>query len=102
MSKYLIKGETLNNIANAIREKTGDTASITVGNFPEAIRSIDVSNGIDTSDATATINDIIEGKTAYANGEKIEGVLKIQTYYKGDTEPSNDLGQDGDLYLMKG
>ena len=38
---------------------------------------------LNTSDATATVNDLVEGKTAYINGEKITGVIPE---YKSNTE----------------
>ena len=45
----------------------------TVNSLPEA------NNGTDTSDATATENDILSGKTAYANGEKLTGNIETKT-----------------------
>ena len=38
---------------------------------------LDIQTGIDTTDATATPNDMLLGKTAYVNDQKIEGIVPI-------------------------
>ena len=67
----------LKDVADAIREKKGTENQIPAANFDTEILSIE--SGMDTSDATALSSQILQGKTAYANNEKISGTLTLDT-----------------------
>lgn len=56
---------------------------------------------ISTIDADATAADIINTKTAYVNGTKIEGTLVVNRYYTGSSVPASGLGSNGDIYLQQ-
>lgn len=56
---------------------------------------------IDLSNDTAGAANIMSGITAHnKSGESITGTMVIQSYYSGYVDPSDDLGNDGDLYFQ--
>lgn len=96
-------------VAEAITDKGVSTsANDSFSTMASNIRSISSSGGsidpnfVNTSDATATTSDILNGKTAYVKGEKIYGNL----LYTGETEyivnPDNPYPQKAEVELVYG
>lgn len=60
MSKYFIQGDTLTGIADAIREKTGNTESLTVGQMVAAIAGIEAGGGAISNSGTLSLDEPFE------------------------------------------
>lgn len=90
----------LAHVAEAI-ELTPD--KIAEGNTILGIEGTYKGSGIDTSDATAMSNDIVEGKIAYVNGKKVEGSLPILhygiSYFEGGLNTIEYREQNGEMML---
>ena len=76
MASHTSLGSLFSDIADAIRSKTGSSATIKADDFPEAISNIHAGSGTDTSDATLeTSRQLLSGITAYSKGSKYTGSM---------------------------
>ena len=65
MTKYLVEEQTLTDIANAIREQTGDENPIMLSNFASEISSIQGGGSVNYSTTEHEVGTWVDGSTVY-------------------------------------
>lgn len=85
----------------------GVATNVTKENIKTDVRILGV-DGEYTASGTQTAGydiaasgDIVDGKSAWANGIEILGTLVVNKYYTGSGAPSPSLGVNGDIYLQQ-
>ena len=84
----------------------GDTSQLSAQNIRKGVSILGV-NGTFTDDTLlggnsgAAAENIMNGYSAFINGQRVDGSLEVNNYYTGTSEPSSDLGKNGDIYLKK-
>lgn len=109
MSLYIGTGT---NSAMKIRQvnvifNDGVDSDINEGNIKTGVKIMGVTgtftaNGTQSAgNSIATSSEIVSSYSAWVNGQEVVGALDINRFYTGSSEPSSDLGNNGDIYLKR-
>ena len=86
MSEYMIQGETLTAIADAIRAKTGNSGAIQPGDMASAIAGI-AGGSVGTCEVTISIDSAAIGISPYSAYILFTAENGTTSQYRGSTEP---------------
>jgi len=85
----------------------GDTSQLKAENIKSGISILGISGTYTDSstlgggESPITSDKVMSGYSGWVDGTKVEGSLEVNVYYTGTSEPSSNLGNNGDIYLKK-